>query len=121
MPCEQLQLTGIAPLVDGLTVDTRKKRVPRQGRFEAVHDETVCPGGEGLGGYVYLGRSVGAVVAEGVIRSTDIPKTGLLGFGSIAEATITRMTLREDVVIAALDTQQGLAAINQDNSFVACT
>lgn len=120
-PANSFNLTGIAPLKDGLTVNTRKEHVPRQGRFEPVHDETICPGGKGLGGYVYLGLSVGAVVAEGIIRSTDIPKTGLLGFGAIAEASITRMTLGEDVVIAVLDTQEGLAAINQDGSLTGCT
>lgn len=120
-PANSFNLTGIAPLVNGLAVNTRKERKPRQGRFEPVHDETICPGGKGLGGYVYLGLSVAAVVAEGIIRGTDIPKTGLLGFGAIAEASITRMTLGEDLVIALLDTQTGLTAINQDNSLVACT
>lgn len=120
-PANGVNLTGIAPLVGGLGVDIRKERMPRQGRFDPVHDESICPGGAALGGYVYLGLSVAAVVAEGIIRSTDIPKTGLLGFAAIAEASITQMTLGEDLVIAVLDTQEGLAAINQDSSLVGCT
>lgn len=120
-PANSFNLTGIAPLVNALGIDPRKERLPRQGRFDPVHDESICPGGKGLGGYVYLGLSVGAVVAEGIIRGADIPKTRLLGFGTIAEASITRMTLGEDLVIAVFDTQEGLTAINQDGSLVGCT
>ncbi len=42
-PANSFTLAGIAPLDNGLAVNTRKERNPRQGRFEPVHDETVCP------------------------------------------------------------------------------
>lgn len=120
-PANSFNSKGIAPLVDALLVNIRKEKMPRQGRFEPVHDPTVCPGGKALGGYVYLGLSVGAVVAEGIIRGEDVPKTGLLPYAAIAEASVTKMVLGEDITIAVLDTQSGLVAINQDNSLVACT
>ncbi|GBF17818.1 hypothetical protein Br6_05225 [Rhodococcus sp. Br-6] len=119
-PANSFNLTGIAPLIDYRTVDFRKQAAPTQGRFEPVHDENICPGGSDLGGYLYLGLSVAAGVAEGVIRGNDISKTGMLEFGAIAEVTLTKMTLGEDVEIAVLDTQAGLAAINQDNALVSC-
>lgn len=120
-PANSFNSKGIAPLVDALQLNIRKDEMPRQGRFEPVHDPAVCPGGEALGGYVYLGLSVGAVVAEGIIRGSEIPKTGLLPYSAIAEASITKMVLGEDITIAVLDTQAGLVAINQDNSLVACS
>lgn len=120
-PANSFNSTGIASLVDALRVDIHAERFPRQGRFEPVHDPVICPGGAALGGYVYLGHSVAAAVAEGIIRGSDIPKTQLLPYAAIAEASITKVMLGEDITIAVFDTQAGLASINQDNSLVACT
>jgi hypothetical protein len=120
-PPNSFNSTGIAPLEDGLTVNLRTQRVPRQGRFDPVHDDTVCPGGARLGGYLYAGMSVGAVVAEGILRGTDIPKTGMLTHTALAEVSLTRMIAGQDITVAVLDTQAGLAAINQDASLAGCT
>jgi hypothetical protein len=75
-PPNSFNSVAIAPLVDALTINPRTMRVPRQGRFDPVHDNHICAGGSHLGGYLYAGLSVGAVVAEGILRGTDIPKTG---------------------------------------------
>ncbi|QDQ99458.1 hypothetical protein FO059_16815 [Tomitella fengzijianii] len=99
----------------------RKERIPKQGRFDPVHDASVCPGGELLGGYLYVGLTVGAVVAEGILRSADIPPSGILSAAALSELSLTRMVLREDVAVAVLDTQAGLVAVNQDASLTACT
>lgn len=120
-PANSFNSEGIAPLVDALKVNVREEKMPRQGRFDPVHDPAVCPGGEELGGYVYLGLPVAAVVAEGIIRGFDIPRTGLLPYAAIVEASITKMVLGEDITIVTLDTQAGLTAINQDSSLVACS
>lgn len=120
-PANSFNSTNVAPLVDALTIDTRRERVPRQGRFDPVHDDTVCPNGSTLGGYIYLGLSVGAVVAEGILRSADIPKSGILSAAALSELSLTRMILRQEVTVAVLDTQAGLAAINQDSSLTCCT
>ncbi|MDF3313005.1 hypothetical protein P3H15_49720 [Rhodococcus sp. T2V] len=120
-PPNSFNSTAIAPLEDGLTINTRTTRVPRQGRFDPVHDDRVCPGGSQLGGYLYVGLSVGAVVAEGILRGTDIPKTGMLSDTALAEVSLTRMIVGEDITVAVLDTQAGLAALNQDGSLTGCT
>lgn len=120
-PANSFNSRNIAPLVDALTVDPRRDRIPRQGRFDPVHDETICPGGSALGGYLYVGLSVGAVVAEGILRSIDIPKSGIVSRAGLAELSLTRMTLQQDLIVAVLDTQAGLAAINQDASLTGCT
>ncbi|MBM4569118.1 hypothetical protein GS489_01020 [Rhodococcus hoagii] len=113
--------TAIAPLVDALTINTRTTRIPRQGRFDPVHDDTICPGGASLGGYLYLGLSIGSVVAEGILRATDIPKTGVLSAAAFADLSLTRMQLAHPVNVAILDTQIGLAAINQDAALTGCS
>jgi hypothetical protein len=120
-PPNSFNAAAIAPLEDGLTINTRTTRVPRQGRFDPVHDDRVCPGGSRLGGYLYVGLSVGAVVAEGILRGTDIPKTGMLSDTALAEVSLTRMIAGEDITVVVLDTQAGLAAINQDGSLTGCT
>ncbi|MGW4337526.1 hypothetical protein ACWEK5_32655 [Rhodococcus koreensis] len=120
-PPNSFNSTAIAPLEDGLVINTRTMRVPRQGRFDPVHDDRVCPGGSLLGGYLYVGLSVGAVVAEGILRGTDIRKTGMLSDTALAEVSLTRMIAGEDITVAVLDTQAGLAAINQDGSLTGCT
>lgn len=121
-PANSFNSSGIAPLTDALAFDVRKHRgLPRQGRFDPVHDETVCPGGSTLGGYLYVGLSVGAVVAEGILRGTDIPKSKLLSYAAIAELSLTKLVLGQDISVVSLDTQVGLAAINQDGSLVGCT
>ncbi|MDH6285085.1 hypothetical protein, partial [Prescottella agglutinans] len=78
-------------------------------------------GGASLGGYLYVGLTVGAVVAEGILRSADIPKSGILSSAALFELSLTQMTLQHDVTVAVLDTQAGLAAINQDTSLTGCT
>ncbi|WP_255315031.1 hypothetical protein [Rhodococcus koreensis] len=120
-PPNSFNSTAIAPLENALAINTRTTRVPRQGRFDPVHDDRVCPGGSLLGGYLYVGLSVGAVVAEGILRGTDIPKTGMLSDTALAEVSLTRMIVGEDITVAVLDTQAGLAAINQDGSLTGCT
>ncbi len=120
-PANSFNSTHIAPVVNALGIDVRRERIPRQGRFDPVHDETLCPGGATLGGYLYVGLSVGAVVAEGVLRSADIPKSGILSSAALLELSLTRMVLRDTVTVAVLDTQSGLATINQDTSLTGCT
>lgn len=120
-PANAFNSTNIAPLVNALTIDPRRERVPRQGRFDPVHDETVCPGGSALGGYLYVGRTVGAVVAEGILRSTDIPQSRILPSVALSELSLSTMTLHRDLTVGRLDTQRGLAAINQDSSLTGCT
>ncbi|SDC56535.1 hypothetical protein [Rhodococcus tukisamuensis] len=120
-PANSFNSTNIAPLVDALTIDPRRERIPQQGRFDPVHDDTVCPGGSRLGGYLYVGLSVGAVVAEGILRSTDIPKSGILSAAHLSELSMSRMILQQDVIVAVLDTQPGLTALNQNNSLTGCT
>lgn len=121
-PANSFNSTGIAPLTDASTFDIRKHRtLPRQGRFDPVHDESVCPGGSSLGGYLYVGSSVGAVVAEGILRGTDVPKTKLLPYSAVVDFSLTKLVLGESISVASLDTQVGLTAINQDGSLVACT
>ncbi|MDV6285811.1 hypothetical protein [Rhodococcus jostii] len=44
-PPNSFNSAAIAPLEDGLTINTRTMRIPRQGRFDPVHDDRVCPGG----------------------------------------------------------------------------
>ncbi|GAA4470660.1 hypothetical protein GCM10023094_00040 [Rhodococcus olei] len=58
---------------------------------------------------------------EGILRGTDIPKTGMLSDTALAEVSLTRMIAGEDITVAVLDTQAGLAAINQDGSLAGCT
>ncbi|MGV9868930.1 hypothetical protein [Rhodococcus koreensis] len=120
-PPDSFNSTALAPLEDALAINTRTMWVPRQGRFDPVHDDRVCRGGSLLGGYLYVGLSIGAVVAEGILRSTDIPKTGMLSDTALAEVSLTRMIAGEDITVAVLDTQAGLAAINQDGSLTGCT
>ncbi|WP_328825239.1 hypothetical protein [Tomitella gaofuii] len=120
-PANCFNSTNVAPLVDASAIDLREERIPRQGRFDPVHDECVCPGGGSLGGYLYVGLTVGAVVAEGILRSTDIPPSGILSAAALSELSLTRMVSSEDVAVAVLDTQVGLVAVNQDASLVACT
>ncbi|WP_235214808.1 hypothetical protein [Rhodococcus opacus] len=120
-PPNSFNSAAIAPLEDALAINTRTMRIPRQGRFDPVHDPRVCPGGSLVGGYLYVGLSVGAVVAEGILRGTDIPKTGMLSDTALAEVSLTRMIAGEDITVAVLDTQAGLAAINQDGSLTGCT
>lgn len=120
-PANSFNSTNIAPLVDALGIDLRRERIPRQGRFDPVHDDTVCPGGSSLGGYLYVGLTIGAAVAEGILRSADIPKSGILSAAALVELSLTRMVLQHEVTLAVLDTQTGLAAINQDTSLTGCT
>jgi hypothetical protein len=121
-PANSFNSTGIAPLVDASGFDVRRSvGFPSQGRFDPVHDETVCAGGSRVGGYLYMGLSVNAVVAEGILRGTDIPRSKLLSFATVAELSITKMKLGQHVSVVSLDTQVGLNAINQDASLVACS
>jgi hypothetical protein len=120
-PPHSFNATHIAPLVDALTINPRHEQVPRQGRFEPVHDELVCPGGSTLGGYLYVGLSEGAAVAEGVLRGKDIPSSRLLPASTLHELSITRMRLTSSVSIAALDSTVALTRINQDTSLTGCS
>jgi len=98
-------------------LDLRKRRgLPRQGRFGPV-----CPGGSRLGGYLYVGLSVGAVVAEGILRGTAILKSKLHSYAAVADFPLTKLSLGENISVITLDAQVGLAAINQDGSLVGCT
>ncbi|GAA4474291.1 hypothetical protein GCM10023094_09620 [Rhodococcus olei] len=61
------------------------------------------------------------MVAEGILRSADIPKSGILSAAALIELSLTRMVLQHEVTVAVLDTQAGLAAINQDTSLTGRT
>lgn len=112
----------IAPLVDALKFDARNdKNLPRQGRFDPVHDEATCSGGSQLGGYLYAGLSKGAAVAEGILRSQSVPPCGLLPDATLDELSITKMTLQQDVPVAVIDSQTALIRINQDASLTGCS
>ncbi|MDV7352696.1 hypothetical protein R4282_06645 [Rhodococcus oxybenzonivorans] len=79
------------------TLDLRKTSIPAQGRFEPVHDPAVCPGGAALGGYLYLGLSVGAVVAEEILRGQDIPPDLIIRKRLLAGKSLAQLVLDEDV------------------------
>lgn len=113
--------TGIADLVDARTIDLRTATMPRQGRFDLVKDPSVCPGGEHLGGQLYVGLSVGAVVAEGILRSGDVPDTGILPRYLLDGLSLSRIETTEDLPVAILDTQAGLAGLNLSQSITGCT
>lgn len=113
--------SNIAPWVDARTLDVRATVLPTQGRFEPVHDPAVCSGGAALGGYLYLGLSVGAVVAEGVLRGQDIPPDLIIRKRLMAGKSLTQLVLDDDVDIAVVDGQRNLIRLGQDASLAACT
>nr|WP_271212919.1 hypothetical protein [Rhodococcus wratislaviensis]GLK39736.1 hypothetical protein GCM10017611_66070 [Rhodococcus wratislaviensis] len=80
---------------------------PVQRRFEPVHDPTVCPDGAALGGYLYLGLSVGAVVAEGILRGQDIPPDLIIRKRLLTGKSLAQLVL-DDIDIAVLDGQRNL-------------
>ncbi|GAA4474292.1 hypothetical protein GCM10023094_09630 [Rhodococcus olei] len=51
-PANSFNSTNIAPLVNPRGIDLRRERIPRQGRFDPVHDDTLCSGGSSPGGYL---------------------------------------------------------------------
>lgn len=102
----------IPALVDAREINLREKNMPRQGRFDPVHDKTLCPGGEALGGYLYVGLTSASVVGEGILRSVDVPRSKVLASSEIAEKSLTRMVLREDICVATFDKQDCLAGMN---------
>lgn len=112
---------SVAELVDALQIDPRREPIPRQGRFDPVHDDVVCPGGTKLGGYLYAGCTVGAVVAEGILRATAVPHSKIMPSAALTGLSLTRLVLRSEVTVAILDTQAGLTAVNQDASLTGCT
>ncbi len=81
----------------------------------------MCPGGAALGGYLYLGLSVGAVVAEGVLRGQDIPPDLIIRKRLMTGKSLTQLVLDDDVDIAVLDGQRNLIRLGQDASLTACT
>lgn len=107
--------------VDARTLDVRATAMPAQGRFEPVHDPAVCPGGAALGGYLYLGLSLGAVVAERILRGQDIPPDLIIRKRLLAGKSLTQLVLDDDVDIAVLDGQRNLIRLGQDVSLSACT
>lgn len=81
----------------------------------------MCPGGQTLGGYLYVGLSIGAVVAEGILRSMNIPATGILRKKKLFGKSLAQMNIEEDVTVALLDDQKHLIALNQDSSLTSCS
>ncbi|WP_231913909.1 hypothetical protein [Rhodococcus sp. LB1] len=120
-PPNAFNRSNIAPWVDARTLDTRTTAIPAQGRFEPVHDPAVCPDGAALGGYLYLGLSVGAVVAEGILRGQDIPPDLIIRKRLLADKSLTQLVLDDDIDIAILDGQRNLIRLGQDASLTACT
>ncbi|MDI9940653.1 hypothetical protein QM806_35420 [Rhodococcus sp. IEGM 1351] len=104
---------NIAPWIDARTLDTRTSAIPAQGRFEPVHDRAVCPGGAALGGYLYLGLSVGAVVAEGILRGQDIPPDLIIRKRLLAGKSLAQLVVCDDV--AVLDVSDGNARSQSGN------
>ena len=72
-------------------------------------------------GYLYLGLSVGAVVAEGILRGQDIPPDLIIRKRLLAGKSLTELVLDDDVDIAVLDGQRNLIRLGQDASLSACT
>ncbi|CAG7640950.1 hypothetical protein SIM91_04255 [Rhodococcus opacus] len=68
----------------------------------------MCPGGAALGGDLYLGLSVGAVVAEGILRGQDIPPDLIIRKRLLAGKSLAQLVLDDDVDVAVLDGQRNL-------------
>lgn len=80
----------------------------------------VCPGGQALGGYLYVGLSIGAVVAEGSCVAWTSLRREFSG-GRLVGKSLARMTVEEDVAVSLLDDQKRLIALNQDGSLTSCS
>ncbi|BCN51919.1 hypothetical protein RE9425_03090 [Prescottella equi] len=111
----------IKPLEDARTLDPMVDDMPEQGRFDLVHDESVCPGGGALGGQLYVGLSVGAVVAEGILRDADVPPDLPVPESSLAKLSLAEMVAGKDIPVAVLDDQKGLAQMNLRLDLFGCT
>lgn len=120
-PPNEFRTEHIAPLVDARRFDPFKDKIPLQGRFDPVHDIAVCPGGDQLGGYIYVGLSVSAVVAEGILRNVDIPEQNILSASLLQGRSLVEMELGEDIRVVTLDDQRVLTQINLDASIDGCT
>lgn len=111
----------ISPLVDTRALDLMADDMPEQGRFDLVHDEDVCPGGEALGGQLYVGLSVGAVVAEGILRGNDVPPDLPVPQSALAELSLAEMVAGKDIPVAVLDDQKSLIRMNLRLDLFGCT
>ncbi len=72
-------------------------------------------------GYLYLGLSVGPVVAEGILRGQDIPPDLIIRKRLLAGKSLAQLVLDVDVDVAVLDGQRNLIRLGQDASLTACT
>jgi hypothetical protein len=114
-------VAAIAPFVDARRFDPDKDDYPSQCRFDPIHDTTICPGGDQLGGYIYVGLSISAVVAEGVLRNVEIPASNILPSAILEGRSIIEMEMGEDIDVVTLDDQYTLSQTNLDASIYGCT
>lgn len=120
-PPNEFRANKIAPFVDARRFDPDEDEYPSQGRFDPIHDTVICPGGDQLGGYIYVGLSISAVVAEGVLRNVEIPASGILPSVILEGKSIIEMEMGEDIDVVTLDDQYTLSQTNLDASIYGCT
>lgn len=119
-PPHSFNSTNIAPWVDARALDRRKEKMPTQGRFEPVHETDICADGASLGGYLYVGLTLGAAIGEGVLRNRDLPPTGLVPRTLLAGLSLAVLAANADIEVVRLDNQASLLKINQDASLTCC-
>lgn len=71
-------------------------RVPRQGPVRPVHDNHIYPVDHTSAATLYVGLSVGAVVAEGILRQRH-PQGRTALRTAFAEVSLTRMITGADI------------------------
>ncbi|WP_137726290.1 hypothetical protein [Prescottella subtropica] len=119
-PPNNFNAKNIQKLEDARALDPMTAPMPRQGRFDLVHDDTVCPGGSALGGQLYVGLSVAAVVAEGILRGTDVPAVPVLPQIAVDGLALAEMVTDQDIPVAVLDEQKSLTRMNQRLELFGC-
>lgn len=112
--------TNIAELEDPLHPSTPEHE-PAQGRCDPVHDESVCPGGKHLGGYIYLGTDPAAAFAEGVFRNKRIPDSGRISRNWLKNKMVARIRLVSDIDVVPLDHTPTLRTLGLNASFWGAT
>lgn len=83
----------------------------RQGRFDPVDDSH--------GGYLYVATSPTGVVAEGVLRGRDIPRSGFVRRSWLLQKSLSVMRLETDVKVAQIY-GPSVRLLNLDASVCTC-
>ncbi|WP_237707996.1 hypothetical protein [Hoyosella subflava] len=110
--------SGIPPLADERQAELLSSS---QGRFDLVHDPEICPGGEELGGQLYVGMSLAAAVAEGVLRNANIPQSLRVPSIWLAGKSLALISVLSPVRVAVLHGTPSLTRLSLDGSLASST